>query len=237
MTVEILYPAIANLYGEAIEVEYLEKCLPEARFIKTGLNETPAFANEKVDMIFMGPTTEKGQEIIIDRLKKYKSKIDQLIESGTVFLLTGNALEIFGKYIENDDGSKIEALGIFDTFAKRQMMKRYNSLFLGEIENTKIVGFKAQFSHSYGDINGEGLFKRIRGAGLNPDCEYEGIRRKNFFATYLLGPILIMNPDFTKYILSLTGEKIDEIPFEKDIRAAYEKRLGEFEKPDTVFLG
>ena len=43
-------------------------------------------------------------------LKPYKEKINELIEKGVVFLCTGNALEIFGKYIENEDGSKIDAL-------------------------------------------------------------------------------------------------------------------------------
>lgn len=40
----------------------------------------------------------------------YKEKINELIEKGVVFLCTGNALEIFGKYIENEDRSKIDAL-------------------------------------------------------------------------------------------------------------------------------
>ena len=31
------------------------------------------------------------------------------------------------------------------------MFNRYNSLFLGEFEGMKIVGFKDQFAHSYGN--------------------------------------------------------------------------------------
>ena len=43
-------------------------------------------------------------------------------------------VEILGNYIEKDDGSKIEALGILNFYAKRQMMNRVNSLILGEFE-------------------------------------------------------------------------------------------------------
>ena len=237
MTVEILYPCVANLFGEAVEISFLEKCLPEAEFIKTQLNDAPAFLNKKVDMIFMGPTTEKYQEIIAKKLAPYKEKITENIKNGTVFLLTGNAIEVFGKYIEDDDSNKIKTLSVIGTYAKRRMMKRSNSLFLGEFEGMKIVGFKSQFSHSYGENENEGLFKKIKGTGINPESSFEGIRINNFFATYLLGPILILNPDFTKYLFSLLGKNDITLPFEDDITKAYKKRLAEFENDDTVFFG
>ncbi len=34
--------------------------------------------------------------------------------------MIGNALEVFGKYIENEDGSKIEGLGITELYAKKR---------------------------------------------------------------------------------------------------------------------
>lgn len=58
----------------------------------------------------MGAMTERTQEKVIKKLMPYKEKINELIEKGVVFLCTGNALEIFGKYIENEDRSKIDAL-------------------------------------------------------------------------------------------------------------------------------
>lgn len=237
MTVEFLYPALANLYGEAVEMRYIEKCLPDAKIIKTKVNDEPYFVKNDVDFIYMGPMTERGQEIVIQKLLPYKERLEQLISENKVFLIIGNALEIFGDYIENEDGTKINGLGIFDTYAKRKMMNRYNSLYFGSFEDIKIVGFKAQFSHSFGEDESEGLFKNIRGDGLHPGSNFEGIRRNNFFATYLLGPLLILNPDFTKYLLSLLGAENTKLPCEDDIRIAYEKRLKEFENPKKVYLG
>lgn len=237
MTVEFLYPAVANLYGEAVEMRYIEKCLPSAEVIKTRINDEPYFVKNDVDLIYMGPMTEKSQEKVIEKLLPYKERIEQLINGNTVFLVIGNALEIFGESIRNEDGSEIKGLGIFNTYAERKMMNRYNSLYLGQFENMKIVGFKAQFSHSYNEDEKEGLFKNIRGDGLHPGSAFEGMRRNNFFATYLLGPLLILNPDFTKYILSLLGVGNEGLPYEKDIRLAYEKRLKEFENPNKEFLG
>lgn len=233
MRVEILYPSVANLYGEAEEVRYLQMCLPDAEFILTGVNDTPAFAVSKVDMIYMGPMSEKSQEKVIEKLTPYAEKLAELIENGTVFLVIGNALEIFGQYIENEDGTKVNCLGLFSTYARRRMMKRYNSLFLGSFGETKIVGFKAQFSHSYGDNENEYLFDCIKGSGINPDSKKEGLHRNNFLATYLLGPLLIMNPDFSKYLFSLLGRDSSPLPAENAIRLAYEKRLAEFENPEV----
>ncbi len=237
MTVEFLYPSLANLYGEAVEMRYIEKCLPDAKVVKTEVNDEPYFVNNDVDFIYMGPLTERGQEIAIEKLLPYKERIVELINENKVFLIIGNALEVFGSYIENEDKTKLNGLAIFDTHAERRMMNRYNSLYFGSFEEMKIVGFKAQFSHSYGENESEGLFKNIRGDGLHPGSAFEGIRRNNFFATYLLGPLLILNPDFTKYLLSLLGIENASLPCEKDIRLAYEKRLKEFENPKKEYLG
>lgn len=231
MKVEILFPSVANLYGETVEVQYLKKCLPDAEFISTEINDTPAFASEEVDMIFMATMTESMQEVVAEKLKPYKERIESLIENGTVFLIIGNALEIFGEYIENEDGSKIDCLGLFPTYAKRKMLARYNSLFLGSLGDIKIVGFKAQFSHSYGDNSNGYLFDVIKGAGLKPESKFEGLRRNNFLASYVLGPVLIQNPLYTKYILSLLGIENPVIPFEETATKAYNKRLEEFENP------
>ena len=45
----------------------------------------------------------------------------------------------------------------------------------------------------------------VRGKGINTHSKVEGIRIMNMFATYILGPILVTNPLFTKYILNLIG--------------------------------
>lgn len=107
MKIEVLYPSCANLYGEATAVKYLQQCLPQAEFIMTELDEEPAFAAEQVDMVFMGGMTEDTQELVIQSLLPYRSCIEERIEQNTVFLMVSNALEIFGKYIEREDGSRL----------------------------------------------------------------------------------------------------------------------------------
>ena len=234
MKIELLFPAFANLFGEKTAVRYLAQCLPEAEFIETDLNDTPAFSEGDVDMIYIGTMTESQQELAIEKLLPYREKIEEAIEKGTVFLCVGNSIELFCDHIEDEDRI-IPALGLFNLYAKRNMNTRYNSLVLGEMEGMKIIGFKSQFSQLYGDNSEEYMFKVKRGYGINPDSMLEGLRRKNFMATYTIGPLLILNPDLVKYIFGLLGCPEAELKYEDCIRRCYELRLAEFEDMSRPF--
>ena len=59
------------------------------------------------------------QEKVIQKLLPYKTRIVEMIENNVVFLFTGNAMEILGNYIENENGTKIEALGVFDIITSK----------------------------------------------------------------------------------------------------------------------
>ena len=230
LKIEILFPEFCNLYGDISNMQYLKKCLPKANFYETSFNDEPIFVKEKVDFIYLGPMTENMQEKVIKKLMPYKEKIEDLINNNIIFLITGNAIEIFGSYIENEDGSKIEALGLFDIYAKRDMLHRHNSIFIGKYENIDIVGFKSQFTFSYGQ-NKENYFAKVeKGIGLNKESNLEGIEKNNFIATYLIGPILILNPDFTKELIKKMGIEEPNIAFEEDVFKAYNQRLEELKK-------
>lgn len=234
MKIEILYPEICNLYGDSANAMYLEKSLPKAKFYHTNINDVPKFIDEnnKIDMVYMGCTTEDFQKLIIEKLTPYKEKIEKYIDNDKIFLATGNSFEVFGKYIESED-EKVDCLNIFDFYTKLDINHRHNSLFIGEFKNSKIVGFKSQFSHSFtGDENYD-FIKVDRGVGLNKDLSYEGIRKNNFYGTYLLGPILPTNPFFTKYLFKLLGTDA-EPKFMDAAMDAYEFRVKEISDPKTI---
>ena len=230
MKIEILFPEFCNLYGDISNIKYLKKCLSnqKVKYIETSFDMEPSFVTQDINFIYLGPMTENRQEKVIKKLMPYKKRIEELIEKNTVFLFTGNALEILGKYIENEDGIKIEALGIFDVYAERNMMHRHNSLFIGEYNNIKVVGFKSQFTMMYGNNTDNYFLKVEKGIGINKESKLEGINKNNFFGTYLTGPILILNPLFTKKILQIMGVDKPKLYLEKDLKAAYEERLRDF---------
>lgn len=109
-------------------------------------------------------------------------------------------------------------------------MHRHNSLFTGKYEDIEVVGFKSQFTMMYGNIEDEYFLQVEKGIGINPECKLEGIKKNNFFGTYLTGPILILNPLFTKKVLTILGVEQPNLVFEEDTMAAYKVRLEEFKK-------
>jgi len=229
MKIEILYPEFCDLNGDMGNIRYLKKCLPESEFIETTINEEPAFnKQDDISLIYMGTLSENSEEIFIKKLKPYKTKIEELIQKGQVFLLTGNSIEIFGQYIENEDGTKVEGLGIFNIYAKRDMLHRHNSFFLGKYEDIELVGFKSQFTMLYGE-NEDNYFATVDiGIGINKDSKLEGIKKNNFIATYIIGPILILNPLFTKKLLKMMGVEEPKLAFENEVLEAYDIRLKKF---------
>lgn len=226
--VELLFPELCNIYGESYNVEYLKRCSDEIEVINTNHMDTPAFVNEDVDMIYLGCTTERKQEQIIGILSQYRDRIVELIDKGVIFLATGNAVEMFGNYIE-DAGRKIGALGIFDFYSVRYMSRdRHNSQFIGTFDDITVLGHRSQFSFAYGDFD-ENFIDIQKGIGMNPDTKKEGVRRNNFFGTYSLGPFLILNPLFAKKLMRIMGID-DTLCFEKEIVEAYEYRLAELNR-------
>lgn len=235
MIIEILYPEFCNLYSETSNTKYLQCCLPEAEFVFTEYNDEPAFVTKNVNLIYLGAMTEHSQEMIIKKLMPYKDRIIELIESDVPFLATGNALELFGSYIENEDGSKIEALGIFDFYAKRDMMNRFNCLMMGQFNDITILGFKTQFTFAYSNEFKNPFITVEKGTGMNPDSKVEGIWYHNFYGTYLVGPFLVLNPKFTLYLLEKMGVDNPKLAFPDVINEAYERRLAEFVNPETKY--
>ncbi|MDO4940097.1 MAG: hypothetical protein Q4E33_00210 [Erysipelotrichaceae bacterium] len=223
MIIEILYPNLCNLFGDRGNVVYLKKCLSDSTFIETSIDEEPYFVKNNADLIYMGPMSENSQIIIKEKLEPYINKLNELINKGTTFLLTGNAMEVFGNQVVDKDGTIFKGLGLLDINSNRDMINRKNSIFLGKYKDIEIVAFQSQFTTC--TTSEEKIFEKIYGIGLNDNDNYAGIRKNNLIATYLIGPILVLNPEFTKLVL-----RKDELPFQEDLKTAYDVRLEEYKR-------
>ncbi len=229
-TVESLFPELCGIFAESASCEYLQRCSPEVDLRLTNHKDVPLFVSGEVDMVYLGCSPERRQEQIIELLRPYTDRLRELIDRGVIFLVTGNAVEIFGREIRDGERS-IPGLGLFDFYSVRYMDRdRHNSQFLAPFtaedgREFTLLGHKSQFSFAYGDFASP-LAELEYGVGMNPDTRAEGVRRNRFFGTYSLGPFLILNPPFTKYLLRLLGLE-DALCFEKEAMEAYEYRCRE----------
>ncbi len=228
VVIENLYPEFNNLYGDTANLAYLLKKLAiaevEVEVINTALFDTPAFAcRNDVDLLYVGPCTERKQEAELAALTPYRDALYSRTESGQTTLCTGNAFELFGEKIVRHDGTEFPALSFWGTHSKRFSRLRFNDSCVGCFDDISVVGFKNQLSHSYGETPAPFLTLSV-GSGLNPESSLEGARINRFFATYLLGPLLPLNPLFSAKLLKALSPGSEQVvlPFELD---AYNKRL------------
>lgn len=231
MIIEVLYSNVALLYGDQGNILLLRQTLPDATFVFTQFPQTPMFVNKDVDMIILGGSSESWQLKILDKLMPHKDRIATLIDMGKIFLVTSNGLDIFGQSITDEWNQTVKALGIFDFEVKVNQMKRVNDRILGTFKDMIMVGFKTQFSLAYGHNRDNHFIRVSKGFGFNQDSIYEGITVKNFYGTHCVGPLLVLNPIFTSYLLKQLTNKEVGIPFYDDLMLAYKKRIVEFNDP------
>jgi CobQ-like glutamine amidotransferase family enzyme len=230
----MLFPEIGNLHGDNFNISYLAQCRPDARVVRTGLTDEPAFVGGSVDLIYLGPLTEQGQLKAIERLAPHRERIEALIESGTTFLFTHNALEVLGTRVRNDEMNyDVPGVGVFELESTLRMFGRYNGKVTGTVPEVgaehPIVGYKSQFSMVTGGESLPGFLTADRGIGRNTTTPVEGVRLNNFLGTSLIGPLLVANPHFTRALLArLDPDSEPTLAHEKFALAAYDARLADF---------
>lgn len=224
-----LYYDLMNLYGESGNILALEKAFENqdmyTEIYNLSINDKIDF--NKYDIYYIGCGSETNQQIVINDILKYKEEIKNAIENEKHFILTGNSIELLGKYIEKTNNEKIDTLSIFDFYSKEldkrivgeQIMESY---FFKE----PIIGFQNRQCITNNTENH--LFEIINGHGNNNKINNEGIHYKNLYATYNLGPLLIRNPILKNHIVKEILEKKDILY--KSISTIDDKAYNEYVK-------
>ena len=200
ITIAHLFNDILNLYGESGNVLALKYAL-ESQNIEVNIKnisiDQPLDLSD-VDFIYMGAGTEQNQKLALDYLLKHSGEISQAILANKFFFVTGNSIELFGKEIKLKDES-IQTLGLFEYFTEKTEKRLVaETVFKCEYVDDLLLGFE---NHEGKTINSSNpLFEIIKGYGSLKDGGVEGFKQDNFYATYMIGPILARNPKLLSYI-------------------------------------
>lgn len=229
-----LFYDLLNLYGESGNVIALQQAL-EMQGIEVQIRNISIDNDEwnlqELDFIYIGAGTSHNQNIAIEYLKKHEEEIKEAIEKNKFFLVTGNSIELFGKYIV-EDNTKIEMLGAFDYYTERVKNRIVSEcIFKNEDVNSKILGFENHQGKTMESKNP--LFSIEKGIGSEENSGVEGFHKDNFYATYLLGPILVRNPEFLikicKDLILCINNKFEFKEFELDVeKLAHDKFLSKY---------
>lgn len=238
-----LYYDLMNLYGENGNVRALKRFF-ELENVKVeisflSLNDKIDF--NKYDIFYMGMGSENNQMLVLNDILKYKEDISLAIEKGKYFFMTGNSYELFGNHIEDFNGNKIDTLDIFDYYTKVTDIKNINQIskfrIVGDIRGTsklineKIIGFQNRSGNIYNIAIP--FIEIIKGTGNKINDLYEGFNYKNFYGTYIIGPLFIRNPYLTYHFVKeiiLTKDKDFKFKIDETIPEikAYNKYLENF---------
>lgn len=198
MTIRVahLYYDLMNLYGEIGNLKVIEYQLKKQKInvIIDRLSLDDKIEFEKYDLIYMGSGTKKSTLLVLEDLKKYKQQVKEYIENNKFMLVTGNSINVFSKKIGDT-----EALNIFDF-----NISYSNARLVGDVILDNIIGFQ----------NRDTLIENNNNPIFN-NSEI-GIHYKNFYGTYIIGPLLIRNPNFSqKFIKNLIISKKNDFKFRK----------------------
>lgn len=190
-----LYYDLMNLYGENGNTRVLCK-----KLVDQGLKVEVHFLSiddnidfSKYDIFYIGSGSEENASLVLEHLKNYQSDLKKAINEGKFFIVTGNALELFGTKIINLDDSSTPTLGIFDYECKVTDFRIIGEqVFTCPLIKEKVIGF--QNRNTVINDYPHNLFDVITGTGYKPKVMQEGILEKHFYGTYLLGPLLVRNP-------------------------------------------
>ena len=221
-----LYYDLFNLYGSSGNIKAMKSYLEEQgikvniKFIT--LNDDINL--DDIDILFIGSGTEHNQDLVLKHINKYKKEFENFINSDKYLLASGNSLELFGKSINNK-----EALGIFPFNSTRTDFRIVDeAYFKCNLIDKPILGFQNQGS-VIKDINENNLFTVIKGTGNYPKSKVEGYHYKNFYGTYLIGPLLVRNPSLLEYLMNnLIYTKDRDFKIKKNILEIEEKAFQNF---------
>lgn len=209
-----LYPDMLDLYADNNNIDIL-KYRAKKRGIDVNIasytigDKKPDFS--KYDLVFLAPSGDDRQKIIIEDLIKYKKEIQKSIDDKVFYLLISGGYILFGDYYINHLDEKIKCLNIFDYYSKDSINKKESCI--GDIvvdciinnKNIKVLGFENHTMQIYDVKNPIG--KVLFGNGNYYKSEYEGFMLDNVIATSLHGPVLSKNPEIADYILKYCLER------------------------------
>ena len=194
-----MYHDLMDLYGDKGNIETLRY-----RASKRGINvvvDTCTLQEkrniEDYDIFFLGGGADKEQTLIYKDLLARKESILKAKESGTAFLLICGGYQLFGQYYLDQDGQKIDGLGIYDYYTEssdRDHRCIGNIVVKTNIHDKEVtvVGFENHGGQTKAVSNPFG--KVLVGHGNIYKGEYEGCMDAQTIATYMHGPLLPKNP-------------------------------------------
>ncbi len=227
-----LFAGVLDLYGDYKNLTVLGQRLVELGHTCEIVCPEPfdAIDPSGYDMIYIGHGKARNLAAIAPHFVSHADAIRASIESGQLWLVTGNARELFGRGFTTVDGTTVDGVGVFDYFGIEN-----NQVFVSDMvgrpdfnKDELVYGF----ANRTASLKGENHYPLFEvSVGFN-DGEFsegrEGTHYKNFYGTWCMGPILARNPAMMReFLRRLLGDEYRECDFTLE-QNALDSVLSEF---------
>ncbi|AFK85583.1 MULTISPECIES: type 1 glutamine amidotransferase [Thermoanaerobacterium] len=208
-----MYPELLNLYGDRGNIITLKRRC-EWRGIEAEIKAITVDTNtnfKDIDILFLGGGSDREQKIVSDDLTLKRAKnLKSAIEDGLTLLSICGGYQLLGMYYLSSDGSKLPGIGALEIYTVAGNKRMIDNIIIeSSIDGKafKMVGFENHSGKTFLQKNVKPLGKVIYGNGNNGEDGMEGAIYKNTFGTYLHGPVLPKNPEFTDILIKKALER------------------------------
>lgn len=204
ITIGHLYYDLLNLYGDEGNIKALKYHLEE-QGIDVDIKKLTIGDKKNlkdIDFLYIGSGTENNIMLALEDLKKDKEEIDKYLKGNNILLSTGNSIELFGNYIITN--KKIKALSLIDYVCMHQERIVKDVKIKTNLTDNEVIGFE---NH----------------CGKNLSEAEEFFNEGSFYGSYIIGPILVRNPE-------LCSKLVHRLIDKKDSNFEYKDEDYEFEK-------
>ena len=175
-----LYHDLMNLYGESGNVRALARHLSDQGFQvvvdRKSVGDEIDFS--QYGFVYIGSGTERNQKVALHDLMRYRDVLEERINQGGVFFLTGNSFEMLGNSILGADGVTYQGLELAQFEVTEIPNKRYtgDAVCISDWYAKPMVGFINKCSQIVGVDHP--LFEMKMGEGNAPGDPKEGYRSR-----------------------------------------------------------
>lgn len=210
-----MFPDILFLHGERGNLMALDHVSTwfsvQAEIVKIDFTNIDEIDFNDFDIILAGPGELSSIVMLSERLKPYKEKISDFIDSGKVLIVTGTSIAIFGNEIKRTDNTRSKGLGIIDVVTTEKDQVYGDDVYFTTVWGDEIIGNQIQVA-DFTSESEKSFGKIIYGYGNTGKSKEEGFIKNNSIFTNTLGPMLTTNMEFTKELIKkATGLKVVSI--------------------------
>lgn len=203
-----LYPNEMNIYGDRGNLLTLARraewhgLQPEVHFYHAKKS-----LPKEVHIILGGGGQDSAQSDIQNDVLRIGDKLHKLASSGVPMVMICGMYQLLCHRFVTHDQQEIKGIGIFnaETIASHQRM--VGNLMVQSPFGT-LVGFENHSGRTFLAEGQQPLGQVLRGKGNNGRDRTEGARTHNVFGSYLHGPLLPNNPNFTDALITLAAQRV-----------------------------